>query len=86
MSTTRIDVRDLVIRYGDTTAVNGVSFSIPEGTCFGLLGPNGAGKTTTVEMIEGIKQPTSGEILFRGEVLGHRGAGRSTGTKGEDRT
>jgi ABC-2 type transport system ATP-binding protein len=46
--------------------VDGISFEITEATCFGLLGPNGAGKTTTVEMIEGVTEPTSGEVLFRG--------------------
>ncbi len=51
-------------------AVDGVSFSIKEGTCFGLLGPNGAGKTTTVEMLEGITLPSSGSILYRGEPIG----------------
>lgn len=51
-------------------AVDGVSFSIEQGICFGLLGPNGAGKTTTVEMLEGIVDPTSGSILYRGEPMG----------------
>lgn len=65
-----IEVRDLVKNYAKVQAVQGVSFSIPEGSCFGLLGPNGAGKTTTVEMMEGILPPTSGEILFRGKPIG----------------
>lgn len=50
-------------------AVDSVSFTIEEGLCFGLLGPNGAGKTTTVEMLEGIVQPTGGEILYRGQPI-----------------
>jgi ABC-type oligopeptide transport system ATPase subunit len=53
-------------------AVDGVSFTVPEGICFGLLGPNGAGKTTTIEIMEGILRPTSGEVLYRGELLGTR--------------
>ena len=53
-------------------AVDGVSFSVPEGICFGLLGPNGAGKTTTIEVMEGILTATSGEILYRGELQGSR--------------
>ena len=48
-----LEARDLVKEYPGVTAVDGVSFSVPEGICFGLLGPNGAGKTTTVEIIEG---------------------------------
>jgi ABC-2 type transport system ATP-binding protein len=67
-----IEVRDLIKQYPATTAVDGVSFTVPEGICFGLLGPNGAGKTTTVEIMEGILPPTSGEVLYRGEPLGPR--------------
>ncbi len=55
---------------GSVKAVDDVSLTIREGTCFGLLGPNGAGKTTTVEMLEGIVPPTSGEVLYRGKPLG----------------
>jgi ABC-2 type transport system ATP-binding protein len=67
-----LEVRDLVKVYPAATAVAGVSFSVPEGVCFGLLGPNGAGKTTTVEIMEGILPPTSGEVRYRGEPLGTR--------------
>jgi ABC-2 type transport system ATP-binding protein len=67
-----IEVRDLIKQYPSTTAVDGVSFTVPEGICFGLLGPNGAGKTTTVEIMEGILPPTSGEVRYRGEPLGPR--------------
>lgn len=63
-----LEVRKLVKHFKKVQAVNGLSFSIPQGICFGLLGPNGAGKTTTIEMIEGITQPTSGEILYKGEA------------------
>jgi len=65
-----LEVRELVKQYPGVRAVDGVSFSIAEGQCFGLLGPNGAGKTTTVEMMEGVTQPTSGQVLYRGEPLG----------------
>jgi len=64
---TLLEVRDLMKYYPEVKAVDGVSFAIEEGTCFGLLGPNGAGKTTTIEVIEGILPPASGEILYRGE-------------------
>ncbi len=63
-----LTVSNLVKRYKDVTAVNGVSFSVPEGICFGLLGPNGAGKTTTVEMLEGIIKPTAGTIAYFGAI------------------
>ena len=72
MTTPIIEVRDLVKQYPATTAVAGVSFSVPPGVCFGLLGPNGAGKTTTVEIMEGILPPSSGEVRYRGEPLGAR--------------
>lgn len=61
-----IEVRNLTKHFGKVHAVNGLSFSIPRGICFGLLGPNGAGKTTTIEMMEGITSPTSGDILYKG--------------------
>jgi ABC-2 type transport system ATP-binding protein len=67
-----LEVVSLVKQYPATTAVDGVSFHVPEGICFGLLGPNGAGKTTTVEIMEGILPPTSGEVRYRGEPLGAR--------------
>jgi ABC-2 type transport system ATP-binding protein len=67
-----LEVRDLIKRYPNVNAVDGVSFSVPEGICFGLLGPNGAGKTTTIEVMEGILTPTSGEVHYRGELLGER--------------
>ena len=67
-----IEVRDLRKHYPDVKAVDGVSFSIPEGICFGILGPNGAGKTTTVEIMEGIVLPSGGEVLYRGAPRSRR--------------
>jgi ABC-2 type transport system ATP-binding protein len=61
-----IRVRDLHKAYGGTRAVDGVSFEVEAGEVFGLLGPNGAGKTTTVEMLEGLRQPDSGEVRVLG--------------------
>ncbi len=72
VSTPLLEVRNLVKQYPSITAVDGVSFSVPEGICFGLLGPNGAGKTTTIEIMEGILPPTSGQVRYRGEPLGAR--------------
>ena len=62
-----LSVHRLVKQYADVCAVDGLSLEIAEGTCFGLLGPNGAGKTTTVEIMEGVVEATSGDVLFRGE-------------------
>ena len=62
-----ISVRGLHMSYGDLEAVRGVDFDIHEGEVFGLLGPNGAGKTTTVEILEGYRRRTAGEVT----VLGH---------------
>jgi ABC-2 type transport system ATP-binding protein len=61
-----IEVRDLVKRYGDFTAVKGISFDVGEGEIFGIVGPNGAGKTTTLEIIETLKDPTSGSVTIDG--------------------
>jgi ABC-2 type transport system ATP-binding protein len=69
---TALEARNLVKEYPGVTAVDGVSFSVQEGICFGLLGPNGAGKTTTVEIIEGVTSATSGEVYYYGEVAGAR--------------
>ena len=55
-----LEVHNLVKKFAERTAVNGVSFSVDEGEVFGLLGPNGAGKTTTISMLTGILAPTSG--------------------------
>ena len=52
---------------GNVEAVRGLDLEIHVGECFGLLGPNGAGKTTTIEILEGLLEPTSGEV----EILGH---------------
>ena len=58
---------DLRKRYGDVTAVDGVSLTVEDGEFFGILGPNGAGKTTTLEIIEGLRQADSGEISLFGQ-------------------
>src|SRR3954465_13396835 len=57
-----ISVQSLHKSYGDFEAVRGLDFEVRTGEVFGLLGPNGAGKTTTVEILEGIRQRTSGEV------------------------
>ena len=70
--TIALEARDIVKQYPGVLAVNGVSFSVSEGICFGLLGPNGAGKTTTVEIIEGVIKATSGQVLYYGEIAGDK--------------
>jgi lipooligosaccharide transport system ATP-binding protein len=61
-----VHARSLVKRYGDFTAVDGISFDIRAGECFGLLGPNGAGKTTTTRMIACVSPVTAGELTVDG--------------------
>ncbi len=68
-----IEVRDLRKRYGEFEAVRGIDIEVRRGEVFGLLGPNGAGKTTTVEILEGYRQRSGGEV----SVLGHDPAARS---------
>lgn len=64
-----LEVRSLQKSYGSMTAVDGISFSIPAGSCFGLLGPNGAGKSTTIEIMEGILPADAGQVLFHGQPI-----------------
>ena len=61
-----ISVNNLVKKYDNFTAVNGINFKVGQGEIFGLLGPNGAGKTTTVEILEGLRSPTSGSAEING--------------------
>jgi ABC-2 type transport system ATP-binding protein len=70
-TTLAVEVRDLVKVYprpggGNLRAVDGISFEVRQGEFFGFLGPNGAGKTTTLEIIEGLRRPTSGEVRVLG--------------------
>jgi len=64
-----IEAQSLVRRYGDFTAVDGISFAVGEGEIVGMLGPNGAGKTTTIRMITGFLPPTSGKVTVAGKDL-----------------
>jgi len=65
-----LSAHNLVKQYRHVRAVDGLNLTLKAGHCLGLLGPNGAGKTTTIEMLEGIVTPTSGDIRYRGQVLG----------------
>jgi len=65
-----IQVQDLVKRYGDVVAVDGLSFEVGQGELFGLLGPNGAGKTTTIRVIMDILQPDGGSVAVLGQPPG----------------
>jgi ABC-type multidrug transport system, ATPase component len=64
-----IEVKNLVKRYGNFTAVNDISFNVKKGEVFAFLGPNGAGKTTTVEILECLKTPTSGSVTVLGNDI-----------------
>ena len=61
-----IEVKDLTKRYGDTMAVDHISFEVKQGEIFGILGPNGAGKTTTLEMLEALRAIDDGEAFLDG--------------------
>jgi ABC-type Fe3+/spermidine/putrescine transport system ATPase subunit len=69
VSPTRIEVADLVVRYGDQTAVNGVSFTVGRGEHLTLLGPSGCGKTTTLRAIAGLEHPSAGAIRIDGQAM-----------------
>jgi ABC-2 type transport system ATP-binding protein len=64
-----IEVHDLVKRFGEFTAVDGISLNVLSGEIHGFLGPNGAGKTTTLRVIGGLLKPTSGRVLVNGHDL-----------------
>jgi ABC-2 type transport system ATP-binding protein len=64
-----IDVRNIVKKFGDFTAVNGLSFAVEEGEIFGLLGPNGAGKSTLIRMMVTLLTPTSGTAIINGHDI-----------------
>jgi branched-chain amino acid transport system ATP-binding protein len=67
-----LEVRDVTLRFGGVTALDGVSFHIDRGEILGLIGPNGAGKTTCFNVMTGVYQPTGGSVLFDGKRLGRR--------------
>src|SRR5687767_15645834 len=66
MATPIISVKELHKKYGEFHAVKGISFEVYEGEIFGLLGQNGAGKSTTLEIIETLREKTSGEVIVNG--------------------
>ncbi len=64
-----LEVRNVVKKYGDYTALNNVSLTVPKGSIYGLLGPNGAGKTSLIRIINQITIPDEGQIILDGEIL-----------------
>lgn len=66
-----LTIANLTKRYGQVTALDGVSLSLLSGEFFGLLGPNGAGKTTLMSLVAGIRPADRGEILLNGEPVRH---------------
>ena len=80
-STTRIEVKDLVVRYGDQVAVNGVSFDVGRGEHLTLLGPSGCGKTTTLRAIAGLEAPSAGRISIDGQAMYDGAARRNVPTE-----
>jgi ABC-2 type transport system ATP-binding protein len=64
-----LEVKNVVKQYGDYTALNEVSLSVPQGSIYGLLGPNGAGKTSLIRIINQITMPDSGQIILDGTIL-----------------
>lgn len=71
----KIQVRNIVKRFGGVAAIDGVSFDVGEGEVVGLLGPSGCGKTTTLRSISGLEEIEAGEILIDGKVLSSPGKG-----------
>lgn len=72
---TLLDVRDMTVRFGGVTAVNGLSFSVSEGEVLSVIGPNGAGKTSAFNCITGFYKPSQGRVSFAGhDITGKRPA------------
>jgi len=69
MTAPLLRIRDLTMRFGGLTAVDGLSFDVAKGSIHGLIGPNGAGKTTTFNMISGFYRPSDGDVLLREESI-----------------
>jgi branched-chain amino acid transport system ATP-binding protein len=84
-----LEVRDLVVHYGNALVLDGVSLAVPEGSFAAVIGPNGAGKSTLFKAVLGLVRPTSGSIRLAGEEIGgaptHRVARRGIGTSPEGR-
>ena len=64
-----LEIRDLVVRYGEIEALRGISLTVEQGKVVTLLGANGAGKSTTLRAISGLEKPASGDILFDGKSI-----------------
>ena len=64
-----LEIRDLVVRYGEIEALRGISFAVEQGQVVTLLGANGAGKSTTLRAISGLSKPAAGDILFEGKSI-----------------
>ena len=62
-----IELKNVTKKFGETTAVNNVTFSVKEGELMALLGPSGGGKTTVLRMIAGLEMPTAGDVFIRGQ-------------------
>ncbi|MBV9439246.1 MAG: metal ABC transporter ATP-binding protein [Candidatus Eremiobacteraeota bacterium] len=62
-----VEVRQLVVRYGNVTALNGIDLTLPRGTALGVVGPNGSGKSTLLKAIAGLVAPDAGSVLVQGQ-------------------
>ena len=69
MSEEYLQIKDLVKKFGDVAAVDGLNLSVEKGKLLSFLGPSGCGKTTTLRMIAGLERPTAGKISVNGTVL-----------------
>jgi ABC-type branched-subunit amino acid transport system ATPase component len=67
--TALLEIRDLTVRFGGTTALDHVSVDVPPGSLFGLIGPNGAGKSTLIDAVTGYLPQARGQVRFAGEPL-----------------
>ncbi len=69
MSQSLLEIRNVTMQFGGVTAIDNLSFKVPQGTIYGLIGPNGAGKTTIFNIVTGNYQPTEGTVIFDGKDI-----------------
>src|SRR5215472_16286268 len=86
MTVGQVQIVDLVKRFAEVTAVDGINVDVAGGEFFSLLGPSGCGKTTTLRLIAGFEQPTEGRVILDGRDVAHTPPHKRTSTRSSSHT